>query len=79
MMGQDPLETILRRLAVRQGDEGVSVTYKVAGRTSMPSRADQQLIQIAQMDLPAQVVRAATPTLTVASTECPPMSSGCAT
>ncbi len=51
-------------LAVRQGDEGVSVTYKVAGRTSMPSRADQQLIQIAQMDLPAQVVRAATPTLT---------------
>jgi hypothetical protein len=49
---------------VRQGDEGVSVTYKVAGRTSMPSRADQQLIQIAQMELPAQVVRSATPTLT---------------
>lgn len=49
---------------VRQGDEGVSVTYKVASRTSMPSRADQQLIQIATMDLPAQVVRSATPTLT---------------
>jgi hypothetical protein len=51
-------------VAVRQGDEGVSVTYKIPGRTSMPSRADQQLIQIAQMELPAQVVRTATPTLT---------------
>jgi hypothetical protein len=50
--------------AVRQGDEGVSVTYRVTGRTSMPSRADQQLIQIAQMELPAQVVRTATPALT---------------
>ncbi len=51
-------------VAVRQGDEGVSVTYKIPGRTSMPSRADQQLIQIAQMELPAKVVRTATPTLT---------------
>lgn len=49
---------------VRQGDEGVSVTYKVASRTSMPSRADQQLIQIAQMTLPATLTKLATPTLT---------------
>ncbi len=49
---------------VRQGDEGVSVTYKVASRTSMPSRADQQLIQIAQMTLPATLSKLATPTLT---------------
>ncbi len=51
-------------LTVRQGDEGVSVSYKVAGRTSMPSRADQQLIQIATLDLPAKLTKAATPTLT---------------
>lgn len=49
---------------MRQGDEGISVTYRVGGRTSMPSRADQQLIQIAQMELPAKVVKSATPTLT---------------
>ncbi len=51
-------------LAVRQGDEGLSVTYRVASRTTMPSRADQQLIQISQMQLPAEVVKIATPTLT---------------
>ncbi|MBS0195348.1 MAG: mucoidy inhibitor MuiA family protein [Planctomycetes bacterium] len=51
-------------VAVRQGDEGVSVSYKVAGRTTMPSRADQQLIQIAQLELPARVDKSATPTLT---------------
>jgi hypothetical protein len=51
-------------LAVRQGDEGVSVTYRIASRTSMPSRADQQLIQIAQMTLPAKLTKLATPTLT---------------
>ncbi|MGD9690102.1 MAG: mucoidy inhibitor MuiA family protein [Phycisphaerales bacterium] len=49
---------------VRQGDEGVSVSYKVGGRTTMPSRADQQLIQIAQLELPASVRRVATPSLT---------------
>lgn len=52
------------QLAVRQGDEGLSVTYRVASRTTMPSRADQQLIQISQMELPAQVVKTATPSLT---------------
>jgi hypothetical protein len=51
-------------VAVRQGDEGVSVTYKIPSRTSMPSRADQQLIQIATMEIAAKVVRSATPTLT---------------
>lgn len=49
---------------VRQGDEGVSVTYKIGSRTSMPSRADQQLIQIAQITLPATLSKLATPTLT---------------
>lgn len=51
-------------VAVRQGDEGLSVTYKVSTRTSMPSRADQQLIQIASMELPAKIVKVATPALT---------------
>lgn len=51
-------------LTVRQGDEGLSVTYRIASRTSMPSRSDQQLIQIAQLKLPAEVVKVATPALT---------------
>ncbi len=48
----------------RQGDEGVSVSYRVSGRTSMPSRSDQQLIQIAQLELPAAISKSATPALT---------------
>lgn len=51
-------------VVVRQGNEGVSVSYKVQGRTSMPSRADQQLIQIASLELDAQLHKAATPALT---------------
>jgi hypothetical protein len=51
-------------VVVRQGNEGVSVSYKVQGRTSMPSRADQQLIQIASLELAAELHKAATPTLT---------------
>lgn len=51
-------------VVIRQGNEGVSVSYKVQGRTSMPSRADQQLIQIASLELAAELHKAATPTLT---------------
>lgn len=44
--------------------EDVSVTYSIAARTSLPSRADQQLIQIARGSCPANFARIATPVLT---------------
>ncbi len=44
--------------------EGVSVSYKLAGRTSLPSRADRQLIQIARLPLKGDFYRLATPVLT---------------
>lgn len=44
--------------------EGVSVTYVIPQATSLPSRADQQLIMIARGDAPATFARIATPALT---------------
>ncbi|QDU87925.1 hypothetical protein Pla175_12920 [Pirellulimonas nuda] len=44
--------------------EGVSVSYKLAGRTSLPSRSDRQLIQIARLPLKGDFYRLATPVLT---------------
>ncbi len=46
--------------------EGVSVSYQLAGRTSLPSRADRQLIQIAAVPMKAEVYRIAKPVLTSA-------------
>ena len=43
--------------------EGVSVTYDLPGRTSLPSRSDRQLVQIAQLELPAEFYNRATPVL----------------
>jgi hypothetical protein len=44
--------------------EGVSVSYKLANRTSLPSRADRQLIQIAAVPLKGDFYHLATPVLT---------------
>lgn len=46
------------------GDEGISVTYAIASRTSLPSRADQQLIQIDGLRMGAEFYRVAMPVLT---------------
>lgn len=43
--------------------EGVSVAYTLASRTSLPSRDDQQLIQIAKSDCRSDFYRVATPVL----------------
>lgn len=48
---------------VKQG-EGVSVSYKLANNTSLPSRSDRQLIQIASLPLKGDFYRLATPVLT---------------
>lgn len=45
-------------------DEGVSVSYKLENATSLPSRADRQLIQIASVALKGEFYRLATPVLT---------------
>lgn len=44
--------------------QGISVVYKLAGRTSLPSRADQQLIPIAALPLEGEFYRVARPALT---------------
>lgn len=44
--------------------EEVSVTYTLPMRTSLPSRADQQLVQIAALELPASFYKVAVPMLT---------------
>jgi hypothetical protein len=49
---------------VRLETEGLSVSYKLTARASLPSRADQQLVQIAQLKMPAEFYRVATPVLT---------------
>jgi uncharacterized protein (TIGR02231 family) len=44
-------------------DEGVSVTYQIVGRTSLPSRSDRQLIRIASHAFGATFYKVATPLL----------------
>lgn len=44
--------------------EGISVTYSLDGRTNLPSRSDQQLIQIASLPLEAEFYKVAPAVLT---------------
>lgn len=44
--------------------QGISVSYSLTGKTSLPSRADRQLIQIASLPLESDFYRIATPVLT---------------
>ncbi len=45
-------------------DENLSVTYTIPGRTSLPSRDDRQLVQIASTSMKAAFVKIAVPVLT---------------
>lgn len=45
-------------------DENLSVVYELASRTSLPSRADRQQVQIATIAMPADFYKVATPVLT---------------
>jgi uncharacterized protein (TIGR02231 family) len=49
---------------VQPVEEGLSVTYTLAGRTSVPSRTDRQLIQIASVPMKASFAKVAAPVLT---------------
>ncbi len=48
----------------RASEEGISVTYTIATKTTMPSRNDRQMIQIAAIPLKADFAKLATPVLT---------------
>ncbi|MHC4442093.1 MAG: mucoidy inhibitor MuiA family protein [Planctomycetota bacterium] len=45
-------------------NEGITVTYSLASRTSLPSRSDRQLIQIASLPMKGQFYKVASPVLT---------------
>lgn len=60
----DRKEKSTKTLAEPTVSESVSVTYAIATRTSVPSRTDQQLIQIARLQAPASFYKTATPVLT---------------
>ncbi|MBW8040834.1 MAG: mucoidy inhibitor MuiA family protein [Planctomycetes bacterium] len=53
-----------KQLAVVARKEGVSVTYKLPGKLSLPSRSDQQLVTIASVTAKADFTLIATPLLT---------------
>ncbi|HIJ52005.1 MAG TPA: mucoidy inhibitor MuiA family protein [Planctomycetes bacterium] len=53
-----------KQLAVVARKEGVSVTYNLPGRLSLPSRSDQQLVTIASVSAKADFTLIATPLLT---------------
>ncbi len=46
------------------GSDGVSVSYQLPARTSLPSRSDRQLIQIAALPMKAEFYKKAIPVLT---------------
>lgn len=48
----------------RNAREGIVVTYALDGRTSLPSRSDRQLIQIAQLPMKSNFYKTAIPVLT---------------
>jgi hypothetical protein len=58
------LSELRAQSAIIKPSEGVSVSYTLANRTSLPSRSDRQLIQIASVPLKGDFYRLATPVLT---------------
>lgn len=65
------LDLVASRSILRKGDaikparsEGLSVTYALPGKISVPSRDDHQLVQITAAKLPASFAKVASPALT---------------
>ena len=58
------LKEFQKQLAVVARKEGVSVTYNLPGKLSLPSRSDQQLVTIASVSAKADFTLIATPLLT---------------
>jgi len=62
--GQKELQEFQRQMAVISRTEGISVTYDLPGRLTLPSRSDQQLVSIASITAKADFTLIATPLLT---------------
>lgn len=62
--GQKELEEFQKKIAEISRTEGVSVTYELPGKLTLPSRSDQQLVGIASITAKADFTLIATPLLT---------------
>jgi uncharacterized protein (TIGR02231 family) len=62
--GQRAVEQYQQQMAEVMRTEGISVTYELAGRLTLPSRSDQQLVTIATIASAADFRLVATPLLT---------------
>jgi uncharacterized protein (TIGR02231 family) len=63
-VGRKEVEEFQRQIAEVSRIEGISVTYDLPGRLTLPSRSDQQLVSIATITAKAEFVLLATPLLT---------------
>lgn len=63
-VGQREAQEFQQRIAEISRTEGVSVTYQLPGRLTLPSRSDQQLVSIASITAKADFTLVATPLLT---------------
>ncbi|AQT67862.1 hypothetical protein STSP2_01014 [Anaerohalosphaera lusitana] len=63
-MAADEVKAFKKAIAETPLVEGISVTYKLPGRMTLPSRSDQQIVTIAASDVPAEFTLVATPLLT---------------
>jgi hypothetical protein len=61
---KEAMKRMNTQMAAIRRTEGVSVMYKLAGRLSLPSRSDQQLVTIATIQSKADFTLIATPLLT---------------
>ena len=62
--GQKELQEFQQQIAQISRTEGISVTYDLPGRLTLPSRSDQQLVSIASITAKADFTLIATPLLT---------------
>ncbi|MCL2647901.1 MAG: mucoidy inhibitor MuiA family protein [Phycisphaerales bacterium] len=64
LAGDDSKSKPATRPSFRPATEGIVVTYQMKSRTSLPSRSDQQLIQIDSFGVKSDFYKVATPVLT---------------
>jgi hypothetical protein len=64
LLASDKVVRSATREPATDKDGKLSITYSLAARTSLPSRADRQQVQIASLSMPAEFYKVATPVLT---------------
>jgi len=63
-VGAGQLRDLQQRISEKTRSEGISVTYELPGKLTLPSRSDQQLVTIAAIKASAEFTLMATPLLT---------------